>query len=67
MVYLFLFEAKSVFFPAGCDGCMMFKPNEEMVISVLKAATVFGGIFQCVVRLSCHIHATYITYKDNET
>jgi hypothetical protein len=42
-VYLFLYEAKSVFFSVGCDEHIMFKlsmemlPNEEVVRGVLIA------------------------------
>ncbi len=43
-MYLFLYEAKSVFFSVGCDGHIMCKlsmemlPNEEKVKGVLKSA-----------------------------
>jgi hypothetical protein len=48
-VYLFLYEAKSVFFSVGCDGHIMFKlsmemlPNEEVVRGVLIAVLLLLG------------------------
>lgn len=48
-VYLFLYEAKSVFFSVGCDGHIMFKlsmemlSNEEVVKRVLITVMLLLG------------------------